>query len=617
VARRGDELATTFGQTDRDVIVWNMGNQKFTLAANNGAEFRRQNFENVSIMAAFSKFGDYAATSAGLDGVIRVFGDRASQELRLPVPRGTIILGVAISLDAQYIAATTTLGTVFVFQRAETGFVLHRRLCEVCHIAAFSADARYLAMAGVDGATRITDLNSGRELLKVDADAQVTALNFSSDGSVLYVGTKSGLVQAFASHTGQRVSAGRVQMDAAVSELVLSPDRRYIGIGSVDGYVTVLDVLSHRTILQVRHNAEIASIAFSADGRYVATGGRDKVVQIFALAEDGQLWDDPSNSHIVALASPSYVALGQGKAVRVLKALDGDLFASAENSEELSTIALSPDARYLAIGGFVDQLRLAELLAKRELFASHFAKPVEAIAFSNDSRAVEAGSLDGSVIAFVTSTGHQLFSTDKIGLVGALAFSMDARRLAIAGFNETQVFDLDTGAQLTHFGEIIQEPTRRYAVGSSATSVCFSSDGTIVVVGLNDGTLEMLKVADGSRVSQLKYQSAVDAIVLSKSGTLLATATSEGTIRIVETQHWSEIARIEMNGDVFALRFDEQERQLTSVSRSSFGTRVQNHIVRSADLIADACQRVGRNLSADEWAQFIGGPYAKTCPNLP
>jgi hypothetical protein len=37
-----------------------------------------------------------------------------------------------------------------------------------------------------------------------------------------------------------------------------------------------------------------------------------------------------------------------------------------------------------------------------------------------------------------------------------------------------------------------------------------------------------------------------------------------------------------------------------------------------ADMIAEACDRVSRNLSADEWSRFLPGqPYRATCDNRP
>ena len=39
---------------------------------------------------------------------------------------------------------------------------------------------------------------------------------------------------------------------------------------------------------------------------------------------------------------------------------------------------------------------------------------------------------------------------------------------------------------------------------------------------------------------------------------------------------------------------------------------------RTADLVAAACGRLPRNLTREEWREYLGEePYRATCPNLP
>ncbi len=56
------------------------------------------------------------------------------------------------------------------------------------------------------------------------------------------------------------------------------------------------------------------------------------------------------------------------------------------------------------------------------------------------------------------------------------------------------------------------------------------------------------------------------------------------------------------------------ERGKDTLSRS--GLTVERHQLQN--LINEACSRLTRNLTADEWKQYLGDePYRKTCPNLP
>jgi len=45
---------------------------------------------------------------------------------------------------------------------------------------------------------------------------------------------------------------------------------------------------------------------------------------------------------------------------------------------------------------------------------------------------------------------------------------------------------------------------------------------------------------------------------------------------------------------------------------------VNQYLLRSEDLGTEASSRLARNLTRQEWRQYIPGePYRKTCPNLP
>jgi WD40 repeat protein len=56
----------------------------------------------------------------------------------------------------------------------------------------------------------------------------------------------------------------------------------------------------------------------------------------------------------------------------------------------------------------------------------------------------------------------------------------------------------------------------------------------------------------------------------------------------------------------------------TLASASSDGT-VRLWIARTEKLAAMVCETVWRNLTLDEWRQFVGAdlPYERTCPALP
>jgi hypothetical protein len=63
------------------------------------------------------------------------------------------------------------------------------------------------------------------------------------------------------------------------------------------------------------------------------------------------------------------------------------------------------------------------------------------------------------------------------------------------------------------------------------------------------------------------------------------------------------------------MTFEPSGRWLFTVSQG--GTLLRWRL-RREDLVDLACRLAGRNLTREEWSQYLGGePYRKTCPDFP
>jgi len=95
----------------------------------------------------------------------------------------------------------------------------------------------------------------------------------------------------------------------------------------------------------------------------------------------------------------------------------------------------------------------------------------------------------------------------------------------------------------------------------------------------------------------------------------VATASADHHARVWVAASGREVTRLAHGGTVWTVAFSPNGRYLATAS-ADYTTRVW--LWRPEDLIAVACTRLTRNLTLEEWRQYLGDePYRKTCANVP
>jgi WD40 repeat protein len=146
----------------------------------------------------------------------------------------------------------------------------------------------------------------------------------------------------------------------------------------------------------------------------------------------------------------------------------------------------------------------------------------------------------------------------------------------------------------------------------------FSPSSRLLASASSDRTIRLWDVATRKQLGQpLQGLGIVYRVAFSPDGKLLASTSEDKTVRLWDVSTHRPFQPLQGHSDtVIGVAFSPDGKLLASASH--------DHTVMLWDLdpqvwISRTCSIVNRNLSADEWKQYVGPgtPYRKTCPLLP
>ena len=329
----------------------------------------------------------------------------------------------------------------------------------------------------------------------------------------------------------------------------------------------------------------------------------------------------------------------------------GRELAVLDHEDWVDEVVFSPNGMRLVTHKSDDTAYLWDADSGEELAVLPHEGGVSEVVFGPDgTRLVTRTWGDRTARLWDANSGQLLAALRHEGLVGDIVFSSDGTRLAtVSADGATRLWDADSGEELAvlpHEDEldtVIFSPdgTRLATVSSDGIAclwdacsgqevavlrhegvddVIFSPDGTRLAIGSPDGTARLVDAHSGEELAVLRHGGEVNEVNFSPDGMQLATGSQDGTARLVDAQSGQKLAVLRHEGWVYDVEFGPSGRRLVTRSQGIFGGEDATYLWRvyPEELAALACDIVGRNLTAEEWQQYLGDkPYRQTCPDLP
>ena len=579
----GKRLASA--SRDKSVILWDVDSRK-PVATLQG---HKHEVDSVT----FSPDGKELASASADETVILWDVDSGKPLATLEEHKGGIT-SVAFSPDGTRLAVASAINlTLWDVDSRKPLATLQGHTSFVMSVA-FSPDGQVLASASSDKTVILWDVNNRKPLATLETHQQVLSVAFSPDGKLLAsVGfdesPSASSIYAFnqARPTvilwdvdDRKPLASLVGHRDVARSVAFSPDGSLLASASADKSVILWDIASRRPLATLWRQgravySEVHDVAFSPDGNRLASANRDKTVT---------LWDVASRMPLASLEGHQFGVY------RVAFSPDGKMLASA--SRDRTVILWDLDSRK----------PLATLKGHRDYLVD--------IAFSPDGNRLASASEDNTVILWDVASRKPLATLEgHKGNVRSVAFSPDGRMLASASEDKNLIlWDVDSHKPLA---------TLRGDKGP-ALGVAFSPDGKVLASASEKKTVILWDVDSGQPLATLEgHKAAVYGVAFSPDGKRLASASADETVILWDVDSHKPLVTLEGHmGPVESVAFSPDGKRLAS---ASWDTTVILWDLDLDILMAEACRTANRNLTCEEWRNYIGAdkPYRETCPGLP
>ncbi|HNF36067.1 MAG TPA: TIR domain-containing protein [Anaerolineales bacterium] len=494
--------------------------------------------------------GLYISTLLALDSMRRSPSQEAEDILRknislLPVPvaqmeQDDIINALEISSNDDAFVTASADGTVCVWNLPDGKMRFCATSPEAVEDAAFSPDGKLIATGDTSGVVMILDAQSGEIQNTYEYGVPIWDVNISPDGKSLAAARDDGRI-TFVSLVNRKFSFELITF-GGLYVTAFSPDGTWIAAGSNEGTITFWNLGNGKVLNGPSHHGEVFEIAFSPDSNRLISGGSDSVAYMTLVSTGEELFKIINEDWVEDLTfSPDgkwFVTVSDDQRIRVWDTATGKEKLRMLQDSFLSSVEVSPDGQWLATTGYDKTVRVWNAATGAEMFQIPINANGNMLAFSRDGKYLISGDQAGEINVWDISALPASSSYLQMGaLASNVQYSPSGEWMVASDGNEVWLL---TKEQLAAQSGLLKgSPT--FEIDSLIQDLIISPDSKWVAVTTDDAEVILYNVASKSKKLVTEFND-VPSIVFSADGSQLITGDYDGSVQAWDTASGALVA---------------------------------------------------------------------------
>lgn len=465
----------------------------------------------------------------------------------------TVLAAVSVILYADEIKGNS--GPELVFNTGHSSDV---------YTVDFSRNGKFLASGGGDGAVKIWDAATGRELrIAGSHQGYVSRVKFSPDSRFLASCGRDKKIQIWKTEDWRLLEV-LDSHDAWVKSLSFSPDSRMLASSGEEPEIIIWNTENWRKVKTINEQVEkVDDVCFSPDGKFMASGFYNKsAYKRTVLIRDTATWSvvktiNRPNTEKLCFSPDSKTLVANGE---IYNLSSGEKTGTIFNS---TSTVFSPDGKSIIASKAFDGVFINNPVTGLSTAQISLNKTYAWDIAIHPGGTLLAVALSGGTIAYVDINKKKELKRLSDNDAGLQAFYA---RIYYKS-DGTLVARKDGGGNLTLWNMISGIRINTYRVPEKGALCTFSEKGKLFAYAGADGKVVLIDTGTGKEArSYPGVISTLQTIELNRDGTRLLLAQWK-TVKLVDTSTWKEIISINTANNMLA-KLSPDGRFIASASGS-------------------------------------------------